>query len=105
MCTKLKGVIRETILVQRSVCLASRSGSPSNDGVEKCEVPILTFGVQNKINLLQDKGDRLNQNLQRAPFILSLIAAALSDRKLHLPVYPVRDAKERPVYEALIVHQ
>jgi hypothetical protein len=102
--TKLQGVIRETTVVQRSVCLASRSWSP-NDGVAKCEVPILTLGFKTKINPLQNKGDRLNQNLQRTPFILSLIAAALSDRKLHPPVYPVKDTKEHPVYEVLIFHQ
>lgn len=85
--------------------MASRSGSPSNDGVAKCEVPILTSGVQKKSKPLQNKGDRLNQKLQRAPFILSLIAAQLSDRKLHPPGYPVRDAKERPVYEPHVVHK
>ena len=92
-------------MVQRNLCLASRSGSPNNESAAKCEFPIMTFGVQNNVNPLQDKGDRLTQNLQRAPFILSQIAAVLSDIELHPPGYPVRDAQERPVYEALILHK
>jgi hypothetical protein len=47
----------------------------------------------------------LNQNLQRFPFILSQITAALSDRKLQLVGYSVRDANERPVYEGPVVHK